>query len=117
MAAHPSSAAFCHAPRSTSSPLSSNRRIALGGSSRSANCRVASRSISCSSVSSTRTPPLLSRRTRNSNVRPTTPSREEATLTLTEIEGLDPRVEALGYRLFDADNHYYEADDAFIRYQ
>jgi predicted TIM-barrel fold metal-dependent hydrolase len=32
-------------------------------------------------------------------------------------EPIDPRVEALGYRLFDADNHYYEPDDAFIRYQ
>jgi predicted TIM-barrel fold metal-dependent hydrolase len=30
---------------------------------------------------------------------------------------VDARVQALGYRLFDADNHYYEAPDAFIRYQ
>jgi predicted TIM-barrel fold metal-dependent hydrolase len=29
----------------------------------------------------------------------------------------NPRVEELGYRLFDADNHYYEAEDAFLRYQ
>ena len=29
---------------------------------------------------------------------------------------VDSRVLALGYRLFDADNHYYEAEDAFTRY-
>jgi predicted TIM-barrel fold metal-dependent hydrolase len=29
---------------------------------------------------------------------------------------VDARVEALGYRLFDADNHYYEAEDAFLRH-
>jgi predicted TIM-barrel fold metal-dependent hydrolase len=29
---------------------------------------------------------------------------------------VDSRVAALGYRLFDADNHYYEAEDAFTRY-
>ena len=23
---------------------------------------------------------------------------------------------SLGYRLFDADNHYYEPEDAFLRY-
>ncbi len=27
------------------------------------------------------------------------------------------RVDELGYRLFDADNHYYEAEDAFLRHQ
>ncbi|MGE0878205.1 MAG: amidohydrolase family protein [Acidimicrobiia bacterium] len=32
------------------------------------------------------------------------------------VDAVDPRVEALGYRLFDADNHYYEAEDAFLRY-
>ena len=35
----------------------------------------------------------------------------------TDMTTVDARVEALGYRLFDADNHYYEALDAFIRYQ
>src|SRR4051812_34669602 len=29
---------------------------------------------------------------------------------------VDARVEALGYHLVDADNHYYEAEDAFLRY-
>jgi predicted TIM-barrel fold metal-dependent hydrolase len=31
-------------------------------------------------------------------------------------DAVDARVEALGYRLFDADNHYYEAEDAFLRH-
>ena len=29
---------------------------------------------------------------------------------------MDSRVQSLGYRLFDADNHYYEPEDAFLRY-
>jgi predicted TIM-barrel fold metal-dependent hydrolase len=34
----------------------------------------------------------------------------------TTRDAVDPRVVALGYRLFDADNHYYEAEDAFLRH-
>jgi len=30
--------------------------------------------------------------------------------------GVDSRVARLGYRLFDADNHYYEPQDAFLRH-
>ena len=29
---------------------------------------------------------------------------------------MDSRVQSLGYRLFDSDNHYYESEDAFLRY-
>ena len=31
-------------------------------------------------------------------------------------EPVDGRIGALGYRLFDADNHYYEPEDAFLRF-
>jgi predicted TIM-barrel fold metal-dependent hydrolase len=31
-------------------------------------------------------------------------------------EAVDHRAAALGYQLFDADNHYYEPEDAFLRY-
>jgi predicted TIM-barrel fold metal-dependent hydrolase len=31
-------------------------------------------------------------------------------------EGANARVAELGYRVFDADNHYYEPEDAFLRY-
>src|SRR5262245_28001588 len=34
----------------------------------------------------------------------------------TPSEVADNRIEALGYRLFDADNHYYEPEDAFLRF-
>jgi predicted TIM-barrel fold metal-dependent hydrolase len=34
----------------------------------------------------------------------------------TTTESLDKRVSELGFWLFDADNHYYEPEDAFLRY-
>ncbi len=35
---------------------------------------------------------------------------------MTVTESVASRVEHLGFRLFDADNHYYEPEDAFLRY-
>jgi predicted TIM-barrel fold metal-dependent hydrolase len=37
-------------------------------------------------------------------------------LSETSAEGYDPRMHDLGFRPFDADNHYYEAEDAFTRH-
>ncbi len=37
-------------------------------------------------------------------------------MTTVERETASPERVSLGYRLFDADNHYYEAEDAFLRH-